>query len=61
MNHFSQTTNKFKQVKRILESIINNHKHIYSDFKTQEISLQLLKVSKLHSKILIEKRIIKHL
>ena len=37
---------------------INN---IYSDFKTQEINLQLQKVSKLQSKVRVEKRVIKHL
>ena len=34
---------------------------MYSDFKTQEIHLQRQKVSKLESKIRVEKRVIKHL
>ena len=38
--------------------MINN---VYSDFKTQEIHLKLQKVSKLQSKISVEKRVIKHL
>ena len=37
---------------------INN---IYSDFKTKEINSQLQKVSKLQSKIRVEKRVMKHL
>ena len=35
--------------------------NIYSDFKTQKINLRLQKVSKLQSKIRVEKRVIKHL
>ena len=38
-----------------------NIDNIYIDFKTQEINLQLQKVSKLQSKIPAEKRVIKHL
>ena len=34
---------------------------IYFDFKTEEINLQLEKVSKLQSKISVEKRVTKHL
>ena len=38
-----------------------NRSSIYIDFKTQKINLQLQKVSKLQSKILVEKRVITHL
>ena len=41
----------------INQSITN----IYSDFETQEINLQLQKVSKLQSKIIVENRVIKPL
>ena len=43
------------------QSVYQSISNISSDFKTQEIKLQLQKVSKLQSKILAEKRVIKHL
>ena len=43
------------------QSINQSINNVYSDLKTQEINLQLQKVSKLQSKILVEKRVGKHL
>ena len=43
------------------QSINQSINNVYSDLKTQEINLQLQKVSKLQSKILVEKRVRKHL
>ena len=43
------------------QSVNQSINNVYSNFKTQEINLQLQKVSKLQSKILAEKRVIKHL
>ena len=56
------------KVMPIKEMLTNNNQsvnqsinNVYSNFKTQEINLQLQKVSKLQSKILAEKSVIKHL
>ena len=43
------------------QSVNQSINNVYSNFKTQEINLQLQKVSKLQSKILAEKSVIKHL
>ena len=44
-----------------LKSINQSISNIYSYFKTQEMNLHLQKVSKLQSKIRVEKRVIKQL
>ena len=43
------------------QSINQSINNMYSNFKTQETNLQLQKVSKLQLKILVEKRVIKHI
>ena len=55
-NDFNNNKSSFNQ--SINQSIIF---YIYSNFKTQETNLQLQKDSKLQLKILVEKRVIKHL
>ena len=58
LNSFDKTSRKMLVCKISIYININN---IYSDFKTQETNLKLEKISKLQSKILVEKRVIKHL
>ena len=58
-NHILAATKTRKGVTLYDKKLIINN--LYSDFKTQEINLQPQKVSKLQSKIRVEKSVIKHL